>query len=77
MPNWTSLPFFFRHPCPSKVKGVEAPQQLSREAIAEFKAIYREEFRQNISDDEARETALRLLRLFDRLLQPLPSDTPE
>ena len=77
MPYRTSPPFFSHHQCPSKVKGMEVPQYLSREAIAEFKVIYQEEFRQNISDDEAQAIAFRLLRLFDRLLQPLPSDTQE
>lgn len=39
---------------------MEAPQQLSRQAVEEFKAIYEEEFSQQISDDEAQEIALRL-----------------
>jgi hypothetical protein len=46
---------------------MKAPQQLSHEAIEEFKAIYRQEFGQDISDDEARVIALRLLRLFHLL----------
>jgi len=40
------------------------PQQLSREAIEEFKAIYQEEFGEVLSDDEVREIATRLLRFF-------------
>ncbi len=74
MPDRTIPPLFFRQPCPSKVKGMEAPHHLSRQAIGEFKAIYQEEFRQNISDDEAQEIALRLLRVFDILLRPFPDD---
>ena len=40
------------------------PQQLSREAIDEFKAIYQEEFGEVLSDDEVQEIAMRLLRFF-------------
>ena len=72
MPNLARLP-----PCviqyrSGKVDDMEAPQQLSRQAVEEFKAIYQEEFGEHLSDDEAQEIALRLLRLFDLLLQPLP-----
>jgi len=55
---------------------MEAPKQLSRQAVEEFKVIYQEEFSQQLSDDEAQEMALSLLRLFDTLLQPLPGDPP-
>jgi hypothetical protein len=50
---------------------MKAPQQLSREAIDEFKAIYEDEFGKRLSDDEVREIALRLLRFFGILAQPL------
>ena len=43
---------------------METPQQLSRAAIDEFKAIYQEEFGEVLSDDEVREIAMRLLRFF-------------
>ena len=43
---------------------MKTPQQLSREAIEEFKAIYQEEFGKVLSDDEVQEIALRLLRFF-------------
>jgi hypothetical protein len=43
---------------------MKTPQQLSREAIEEFKAIYQEEFGRLLSDDEVQEIALRLLRFF-------------
>ena len=42
---------------------------LSNQAIQEFKAIYAEEFDEYLSDDEAEETALRLLRFFDLLIE--------
>ena len=43
---------------------MQTPQQLSREAIEEFKAIYQEEFGEVLSDDEVQEIAMRLLRFF-------------
>jgi hypothetical protein len=46
------------------VDGMKTPQQLSREAIEEFKAIYQEEFGEILSDDEVQEIAMRLLRFF-------------
>jgi len=39
-------------------------QQLSREALDEFKAIYEEEFGEILSDDEVQIIAMRLLRFF-------------
>jgi hypothetical protein len=51
---------------------MKTPQQLSREAIDEFKAIYREEFGQELSDDEVQEIAMRLLRFFGIVRQPNP-----
>jgi hypothetical protein len=46
------------------VNGMNTPQQLSREAIEEFRAIYQEEFGEVLSDDEVQEIAMRLLRFF-------------
>ena len=43
---------------------MKTPQQLSREAIDEFKAIYEDEFDEVLSDDEVQEIATRLLRFF-------------
>jgi hypothetical protein len=43
---------------------MKTPNQLSREAIEEFKAIYQEEFNEVLSDDEVQEIAMRLLRFF-------------
>jgi len=43
---------------------MKTPEQLSREAIEEFKVIYEEEFSEKLSDDEVREIAMRLLRFF-------------
>jgi len=49
---------------------MKTPQQLSRQAIDDFKAIYQEEFGKALSDDEVQEIALRLLRFFGILLEP-------
>jgi len=46
------------------VDSMKTPQQLSREAIEEFKAAYKDEFGEELSDDEVREIAMRLLRFF-------------
>jgi len=43
---------------------MKTPNQLSREAIKEFKVIYQEEFGEALSDDEVQEIAMRLLRFF-------------
>jgi hypothetical protein len=51
---------------------MKTPRQLSRQAIEEFKAIYQAEFGQTLSDDEVQEIAIRLLRFFGILNQPLP-----
>jgi hypothetical protein len=56
---------------------MNTPQQLSRQAIDEFKAIYRDEFGQDLSDDQVQEIAIRLLRFFGVLRQPLKGDAPD
>jgi len=43
---------------------------LSQQDLAEIKIIYKHEFDETLSDDEAKEIATRLLRLFHILLQP-------
>ncbi len=53
---------------------MKTPQQLSREAIEEFKAIYKDEFDVELTDDEVREIATRLLRFFGILHKPLPGE---
>lgn len=56
---------------------MKTPNQLSRQAIDEFKAIYQEEFGQSLSDDEVREIAIRLLRFFGILVRPLSDDAKD
>lgn len=46
------------------------PNQLSRQAIEEFKAIYADEFGEELSDAEVQEMAVRLLRFFGLLREP-------
>ena len=77
MPDPARPPSFFRRRCTRKVSGMKTPQQLSRQAIEEFKAIYQEEFGQTLTDDEVQEIALRLLRFFGILNQPLSDETPD
>lgn len=60
----------------SKVGNMKTPQQLSREAIEEFKAIYQEEFGKTLTDDEVQEIAMRLLRFFGILQKTLPDENP-
>lgn len=43
--------------------------QLSRDAISEFQRIYKTEFGEELSDGEAEECALRVLRLYALLLR--------
>ncbi len=50
--------------------------QLSRQAIEEFKAIYEKEFGEPLTDDEAQEMGLRVLRLFALLAEPDGALTP-
>lgn len=54
---------------------MKTPPQLSREAIEEFKAIYLEEFGENLTDDEVQEIAVRLLRFFGILTRPPFNET--
>lgn len=53
---------------------MKTPQQLSREAMDEFKVIYQEEFGKHLTDDEVQAIALRLLRFFGILKGSLPEE---
>jgi hypothetical protein len=64
LPYLASHTPFVRQRQAGKVDGMNTPQQLSREAIEEFKVIYQEEFGEILSDDEVQEIAMRLLRFF-------------
>jgi hypothetical protein len=56
---------------------MKTPNDLSRQAIDEFNAIYEKEFGQSLSGDEVREIAVRLLRFFGILVRPLPGETED
>lgn len=45
--------------------------QLSKQAIREFKEIYKEEFGGDISEQKANELGLNLLNLFKVIYQPI------
>jgi len=51
--------------------------ELSQEAIDEFKEIYKKEFGEEISDDDAREMGTRLLRVFRVLLEVVGKEAEE
>ena len=51
--------------------------RLSPDAIREYKEIYKAEFGIELTDAEAEEQGLRLLRLFSLLLRPLPDNPKE
>jgi len=48
--------------------------QLSKEAIEEFKQIYKAEFGEEISDQEATEKAIRLINLIRVIYRKIPED---
>ena len=47
-----------------------APRRLSIDATREYQELYQEEFGELLSDDEAQQRGLQLLRFFDILSQP-------
>lgn len=48
--------------------------QPSKEAIEEFKEIYKKVSGEKITDQEAYDKASRLLRLFEAIYKPVPKD---
>lgn len=45
---------------------------LSEKAIKEYKEVYKEQFGVELSGEEAREQAERLMRLFKAIAKPIP-----
>ena len=45
---------------------------LPKQAIEEFKALYKKEFGEDISDSEAQERGLRLINLIQAVYKPIP-----
>ena len=48
--------------------------QIEKGALEEFRAIYRDEFGEELSVDEAQEMASNLIDLYELLMQPLPRE---
>ena len=46
--------------------------EVTPEALKEFKKIYKDKFKEDISDDDALEMAQRVLRFFSLIYRPLP-----
>lgn len=51
--------------------------QLSQQAIEEYKAIYKKEYGKDITDAEADEQGMKLIRLFKIIYRPIPKDWPK
>jgi hypothetical protein len=68
MPSLTNYPFFSGGNPIAKLVTMTTPNQLSRKAIEDFKAIYADEFGEVLSDAQVQEMAKRLLRLFGMVL---------
>lgn len=49
--------------------------RFSNDVLDEFRAIYRDEFGEEITRDEAQEMGTRVVELLRLLLRPLPGDT--
>jgi len=47
---------------------------ISKESLDEFKKIYKEEFGEEISNEEALEKAINLLNLFNAIYRPIKKD---
>lgn len=47
-------------------------RQISNEAVLEYQKIYKQEFGEEISFEEALEQGMKLLRLFDIIYKPVP-----
>jgi hypothetical protein len=47
---------------------------LSHKAIDDFKSIYKQEFGESISNQEAKEKGEKLLRLFSIIYKPIPKN---
>lgn len=57
-----------------RVASMKTPKQVSREAINDFKKIYKDEFGVELTDDGVKELATQLLRFFGILHTPLPGE---
>ncbi len=49
----------------------------SQEELRKFMQLYKEEFDTEIAEDEAQEVTSRLINLYLKLMEPLPSERTE
>jgi len=54
--------------------GASFLSMLPKEAIEEFKRIYKAEYGEEISDKKATDLAINLVLLFKRIYRPLPRE---
>ncbi len=47
---------------------------ISKEALEEFKAIYKKEYNEDISDEKALELAINLLNIMDVVYKPIKKE---
>ncbi len=52
-------------------------EMISKEALEEYKAIYKAKFGEDISDQEALDQAIKLLTLVDIVYRPIKKDWVE
>jgi len=48
--------------------------QIPKKHLDEFKKIYKQDYGEDLSDDEAQEIAGRLIRIMKIIAQPLPGE---
>ncbi len=77
LPDLANRGSFFLNCRAAIIPGMKTPQQLSREAIDEFKAIYKAVFGRALSDEEVQEMAMRLLRFFGILSDSGQNQNPD
>jgi hypothetical protein len=65
--NYDAFVYFYSHPRMQRM-------EIDEQDIREFTEIWKREFKEDLSPDEARSSATRLLELFWLLAQPLSSE---
>jgi len=75
MPPWTCSVILCRHAlqCNSRAMRIHSPQ-LTDSDLARFRDIYKKIFGEDVPEAEARALARDLVRLYQILLQPTPSE---
>ncbi len=60
--------------CRAALNGYRREMVIASERLRQFIGLYEEEFKEPISDGEAREIASRLIELYQLLVMSLPSE---